>query len=58
MCKNVTVSLPQLVAKETCRVVPREVCQDVVVATNTKPSLEIVRYRTVILVSILNLNCL
>ena len=58
MCKNVTVSLPQLVAQETCRVVPREVCQDVVVATNTKPSLEIVRYPTVILVFRPKLNCL
>ena len=43
MCKNVTVSLPQLVPEETCRVVPREVCQDVVTATATNPSLETVR---------------
>ena len=46
VCRNVTVSLPLLVPKETCREVPREVCQQVVVLTRTSPSLETVRYCT------------
>ena len=43
---SLQVSLPSLVPEEKCRVVPREVCQDVVVTTRTQPSLEIVKYCT------------
>jgi len=46
VCKNVTVSLPQLVASETCREVPRAVCQTVFTNPRTVPAIEMVKYCT------------